>query len=318
MLLEDAIQDYLLRGAVLSTRTQAWYEQKLRFWVTWSVSKSIIDLEGLRSGDLYAFQKWMLELPVSQLDPSRPYATHLVSPYTVRGYVQVIRQMTKWSAQEGYLPSDPFARVGRPREPETIIKPFSPEQLQTLLKLTENGSAQAVRDRALLLVLLDTGIRVSEFVGLTLDRTHLQDEHPWLEISWQTSKGKKAREVGLGRLAAQALRRYLRVARHPRNPSNQAVWIGRNGEPLTISGVGQAMKELGKMAGITDVRVSPHTLRHTYAAQFLKSGGDVYALSRSLGHSSVAVTERYVASLRSRDVRQRQQRMPGIAESFLS
>jgi|SRR5579859_1743501 len=317
MLIEDAVQDYLLRSSILSSKTHGWYEQKLRFWLRWCKEQHVLYLTELLANDLYAFQKWMQALPVCELDRNRPYATSPVSPYTVRGYVQVIRQFSRWTVSETYLPSDPFARVGRPKEPQKIIQPFDAEQLQALLRVTSTSSIQSMRDRAMLLVLLDTGIRISEFTGLTLDRVHLQDEHPWLEIAWQTSKGKKAREVGLGGLAAQALRKYLRLARRPSDAKSQVLWLNRSGQPLTVSGVEQAIKELAKHAGIEGVRASPHTLRHTFSAQFLKNGGDVYALSRLLGHSSVAVTERYVASLQARDVRQRQQTMPSVAESFL-
>jgi site-specific recombinase XerD len=144
-------------------------------------------------------------------------------------------------------------------------------------------------------------------VGLHLGHLHLSDREPWIEVAWQTSKGQKGREVGLGADTARALGRYLRLGR-PALASRQetTLWLNRFGQPITRSGLDQALYELRDHAGrerFQGVRVSAHTFRHSFALAFLKATGDVYRLSRLLGHSSVSVTEHYLRSFRARDAR---------------
>ncbi len=83
----------------------------------------------------------------------------------------------------------------------------------------------------------------------------------------------------------------------------QEVWLNRVGQPLTRNGLDQALYTLRDKAGVEGVRVSAHTSRHTFSFNFLKATGDVYRLSKLLGHSSVAVTETYLRSFRARDAR---------------
>lgn len=90
------------------------------------------------------------------------------------------------------------------------------------------------------------------------------------------------------------------------------------GEALTLHGVEQMLQEVEKRAGISDVRVSPHTFRHTFARMFLENGGDVYKLSLLLGHSSVMVTENYLKDFESRTARQEQSKHSPVAGLNLS
>jgi len=81
------------------------------------------------------------------------------------------------------------------------------------------------------------------------------------------------------------------------------VFVGRSGDPLTKNGLYQIIKRLGQWAHVKGVRCSPHTFRHTFAALFIKNGGDIYKLSKLLRHSSIGVTEQYLKSLQQSEVR---------------
>lgn len=81
------------------------------------------------------------------------------------------------------------------------------------------------------------------------------------------------------------------------------MFLNRYGKPLTDSGIAQAIADIGKRAGLSGVRVSPHTFRHTFARMYLDNGGDVYKLSRPLGHSEIGTTEEYLKNFKSRDAR---------------
>ena len=150
-------------------------------------------------------------------------------------------------------------------------------------------------------MLLDTGVRASELVGLTLDCTWLDPDDSYLKVM---GKGRKEREVPLGRTARTALRRYITRYRKPRTAAEQHVFLGRTGEPLQVSGLEQIVRPIGQRARIKGVRCSPHTFRHTFACQYLLAGGDIYKLSRIMGHTSVKVTEKYLSSVKAKQARQ--------------
>ena len=96
---------------------------------------------------------------------------------------------------------------------------------------------------------------------------------------------------------AKLLWKYLRVHRHPRDPSEQRIFIGRYGRALTTRGVEDLFHRIRDAAGITNVRCSPHTFRHTFSTLYLEQGGAIQKLSRELGHSKVNTTEQYIKTL---------------------
>jgi site-specific recombinase XerD len=156
------------------------------------------------------------------------------------------------------------------------------------------------RDRrhryTLMLVLLDTGIRVDELCHITVDDIH----EGYIKIQ---GKGKKEREAGISPTTSKFLWKYLNLHRPQADASVKALFTNIRGLPLTPSGVEQIFDKIRDAAGVTDVLVSPHKLRHTFARTWLERGGDIYSLSRLLGHSSVKITEIYLEDFKSRQAR---------------
>jgi integrase/recombinase XerD len=145
---------------------------------------------------------------------------------------------------------------------------------------------------------MDTGIRVSELCGLTLEGVH----DGYLAVF---GKGAKEREVGLGPTASRAVWKYLHLHR-PRlvnNEHERHVFVGYRGIPMLRNGVNQALERIALRAGITGVRMSPHTFRHTFARGWLKNGGEIFKLSRVLGHSEMQTTQVYLRDFQSREAR---------------
>ena len=165
-----------------------------------------------------------------------------------------------------------------------LIDVFSPEQIETVIA-TCGADFVGLRDRAVILVLLDCGLRASETCGLTADDVN------WKEHTLKVlGKGRKERLVSFGRATQQALGRYL--ARRPELPTSNlfVTWFG---EPMNRHRLYELVKTRCLRAGITGVRASPHTFRHTFATSFLRSGGDCFTLQRILGHEDLAMTRRY-------------------------
>src|SRR5262249_1337027 len=139
-------------------------------------------------------------------------------------------------------------------------------------------------------------IRVDELAHLTLDEVH--EGH--LKIQ---GKGRKEREVGISPTTAKFLWKYVNLRRAAEGETVRALFTNIRGRPLTSSGVEQIFDRIREAAGITDVDVTPHKLRHTFARTWLERGGDIYNLSRLMGHSSVKITEIYLEDFKSRQAR---------------
>ena len=149
-------------------------------------------------------------------------------------------------------------------------------------------------------MLIDTGIRNDELCSLMLDNVHLKDPKDcYIKVD---GKGRKEREVGLGRDAAKALKRYITRYRKAMR-SERSVFLSRFGQRFTPNGLDQMLRRLGRWAKVSDVRVSAHTFRHTYAVNYLKNGGDIFKLSRLLGHESVQTTMIYLKAFNAKDAR---------------
>jgi site-specific recombinase XerD len=146
-------------------------------------------------------------------------------------------------------------------------------------------------NKAILSVLLDCGLRVSELAALTTDDVNMNDG----SIVVKHGKGGKQRIVHVGTKAQKALWKYLAVYR---TSESKSLFINKVGEPLDVVGVKILVKRLGERAKVS---VSPHKLRHTFAISFLRAGGDVFSLQYLLGHSTLQMTQRYVQSLNADD-----------------
>jgi site-specific recombinase XerD len=213
-----------------------------------------------------------------------------LSGHATNCYLRAIRAFWSWLVREEIIPLNPFAKVRIPRPPKKVIPAFSESQIQALLAMMNTSTPLGFRDWTAILTLLDTGLRASELVGLTVENTNLDDG-----ILRVNGKGAKERIVPIGVRVQRAIWRYLeRYRPQPANPLCGNLFLTRSGEPITVNRIEAIIENYGKMAGIEGVRCSPHTLRHTFAISYLRHGGDVFSLQRILGHSSLDVVKIYV------------------------
>ena len=210
---------------------------------------------------------WLLEL------------RETLAPVSVAGYVRTLKVLGNWLAAEALARAPGLRSLRKPRVPDKLIEPIADEAMRRLL------AAAGVRDRAILLLLLDTGLRVSEAAALRLGDLRADGT---LKVH---GKGGNERIVPAGSTARQAIVRYLgqRGAGRPDDP----LFLGRRG-PLDARGIQQAVRRLKTRIGVVG-RLSPHSLRHTFARSYLVNGGDVFSLQRILGHTTLDMVKRYVA-----------------------
>ena len=172
-----------------------------------------------------------------------------------------------------------------PQLPEEPLDVVRPEHLARLLKTCQGRDFTSRRDTAIILLLVDTGMRRAECVGMTLDDIDLDQR-----IVWVLGKGRRPRALPIGRKTAQALDRYLRVREGHRLTHLPQVWVGRNG-PMTPSGIYQVVHDRARAAGLPAMH--PHQLRHAFATSWLAEGGNENELMLVAGWKSRTMIDRY-------------------------
>ena len=291
--IREAVSEYRYAKQRLSGYTAKRHRYLLDVFTIWCEEKQLT-LETLTARHIRAFIEDVSKRPGQK--------GGTLKSSSVRCYAQTVKAFLAWCAKEEDFDISPkvAARVDLPSVEETVIEVFSVSQIQVMFAAAEKQPFP-VRDKALLAVLLDTGARAGEIVGLTLDCVWLDADDSYMKV---TGKGRKEREIALGRVARLALRRYITRYRKPATATEKHVFLGRTGKSLTAAGLHQIIRDIGERARIQGVRCSPHTARHTFACQYLLAGGDIYKLSRIMGHASVKVTERYLSAIKSKQVRQ--------------
>ena len=188
--------------------------------------------------------------------------------------------------EEGYLEYDISAEIPILRGEKVIIQTFSEEQIQRLLKQPDQRSFTGFRDYTLMLLLLETGVRISECLGIRLSDINMK-----MGTILIRGKGAKERMVPFQSKMKKVLQSYLEV----RGAAlTDALFITVDGTTVSKRHIQELIRQYGETARITDVRVSPHTFRHTMAKFYILAGGDIFSLQRILGHSSLETVRIYV------------------------
>ncbi len=216
------------------------------------------------------------------------------SPRTVHHYFAVLRAFFNWAVREGFLSESPAARVKIAKPTAKVIQTFSRQDIENMLKVCEwdfqhGAKFLGSRNRALILVLFDTGMRASELLATTF--RDLDADRGWIRAM---GKGARERVVRVGSAAQKAIWKYFM---HRPDNGLPYIWLTEEGRPLQLSGLQSLMDRLKDRAGIRGVTCSPHTFRHTFAVSDLRNGGNVFELQYLLGHSSLEMVKRYVSTL---------------------
>jgi integrase/recombinase XerC len=215
--------------------------------------------------------------------------------------VGAIHTFYRWAVANGHVRSDPAALLGRPkvasRLPVVLRVPEAAALVETPEPATadEVGRAVALRDRAILELMYGSGLRVSEVAGLTIDRVDLGRGRVVV-----LGKGSKERDLPLSDPARDALAAWVREGRPVMAGDGQrALFLNRRKGSLGVRDIRRLVGRYGG-AALAGRRITPHTLRHSFATHLLEGGADIRAVQELLGHASVATTQRYTHVSRSR------------------
>ena len=226
----------------------------------------------------------------------RRYLQHLrdrdLAITTVAIHHRVLRAFFNWLVDEGDLEESPMANVAPPKTPNKFPRILKQEQVDQLLESEKERTDcwAGMRNYALLVVLIDMGLRRSELIEARLENLDL--ENHTLKVN---GKGAKDRQVYFGKKTQRALKKWLHVREDITSEVvTNTIFIGMNGEKLKERNVNRILTRLSKRAGLEDVQVSPHVLRHTSATMAVENGMDGFSLRKQFGWEQMETAQRYV------------------------
>jgi integrase/recombinase XerD len=222
------------------------------------------------------------------------------APATLQRKVACLRSFYRHLRREGIIEHDPTAELRAPRPRARLPKVLSRDEVARLLEQPTGTTPAALRDRALLETMYACGLRASEAIDLQLSELDLETA-----VLRAHGKGSKERIVPVGSKALETLRAYLERAR-PRLVGlrdETRVFVNLRGGPLSRQGLYKIVQRHARSAGL-EHRMSPHTLRHTFATHLLAGGCDLRSLQEMLGHADIGTTQIYthLSAERLRDV----------------
>lgn len=270
-----AFADHLRFERGLSEETLAAYRNDVARLARFATSAGRGGPEEVSTADLRAL---VLELKDLGLAPS-----------SIARNVSAIRTFFRFLTADNFLVADPSERLEPPRGWRTLPEVLTVAEVEALVNAPDLAHRLAWRDRALLEFSYASGVRVSELIGLMVRDLALDEG--WARV---VGKGAKERLVPVGRRATGALGLYLRDTRPrlERGRGEGRVFLNARGGPLTRMGVWKILRRHVEAAGIQK-RVTPHTLRHSFATHLLEGGADLIAVQELLGHADVSTTQIY-------------------------
>lgn len=282
MLLDDVLEEYLYhcmaRGYTPKTMKNKRQEYKqLKRYLT--EKRGITELESVTVHDLRAYV--------------RLKHNEGLQPQSIVSMFKMVKAFFSWCEKEEYIKENVAKKVELPKVPKKVLNGFDSEEVQSMIDAFSYKTYFEARNKAIIAMLADTGLRAMEIRGLVT--VNVMDSSILV-----FGKGHKERIVFISPALKKILIRYERIKReHFRDKVvSEHYFLSYRGGMISHVGLDNVVKEAGRRANIQDARVSPHTFRHFYAVQCLNSGNiDVYSLSRLLGHANIAVTQRYLHTM---------------------
>jgi integrase/recombinase XerD len=271
----EPFRDYLALEAGNSANTVEAYLRDLRRLAQFAASKGVRGPAEVTRGHLRDFVFLLKDLGLS--------------PATIRRHVSAVRTYFGFVVGEGRLAEDPSDRLESPQRWRTLPDTLTVREVEAILAAPSVDEPLAWRDRALLELAYGAGLRVSELCGLELNGLLLDEG-----LVRVFGKGGKERLVPIGRGTIGPVSVYLSVLRPTldRGRARSRVLLNARGEPLSRVGAWGIVKRCAERAGVQK-RVTPHTLRHSFATHLLEGGADLRAVQEMLGHADLSTTQIY-------------------------
>lgn len=229
------------------------------------------------------------EMSEITVDTLKGYYMHLseedVTTTTIQTYIRAVRAFLSWCYREGITENNLPDKFRLPKAKRKTVDVLTDDEVLRLFNCFNLRNMVGLRNACVCSLMLDCGLRLHEVVSLSVDSLHVANGYAIVD-----GKGNKQRVVPLGYHTRKLLLRYL--SRRPISVNHSAVFLQRNLSPITDNTLQLLFNRLKLRAGIPRLRA--HLLRHTFATNFLQSGGDIYTLQQILGHTSLEMVKRYV------------------------
>ena len=261
--IQEFLQDARIRGS--SPFTLSYYERVLRYFREKSGIKTVDQIT------VSACKEYLLTLMDGDLASS-----------SVQTYVRGLRAFLNWLYANEYIETNVTQRFKLPKAQRKVIDVLTDTEIQTLLNSFDTTNFHQLRNLCIVLLMLDSGLRLNETITLRQDRFHLAERYAIVD-----GKCNKQRIVPIGSSSVQFFEKYLSI-----KPPSAFLICKSDGEQLTADTVKDLFRKLKKTTGIS--RLHPHLLRHSFATRYLENGGNIYNLQTILGHSSLEMVKKYL------------------------
>ncbi|MGX4669511.1 site-specific tyrosine recombinase XerD [Cerasibacillus sp. JNUCC 74] len=218
------------------------------------------------------------------------------SSATIARHISAIRAFHQFLIRDQSVTHDPSLHIETPKKERKLPDVLSVKEMDALLNISGNSPLH-IRNKAMFELLYATGLRVTEMITLKITDLHLT-----MGFVQCFGKGAKERIVPIGNIAAKAIETYLQQARGKlikQQTDNQILFVNQHGKPLTRQGFWKILKKRAQEAGITK-KITPHTLRHSFATHLLENGADLRLVQEMLGHVDISTTQIYTHVTKSR------------------
>lgn len=276
-------------------------EQEILGFITYlhNVKKKSLNTELSYKRDLSKMQDYLIGRGVRNVSDVTPsiladYVTYLnengFAAATVSRSVASIKAFFHYMLSEGIIKSDPSTMLKAPKIEKKLPEVLTTEEVVRLLDQPKGDSPKEIRDKAMLELLYATGIRVTELMNLKISDVNMQLNF----IS--CNDGNRSRVVPFGKAAKTSLQNYLDGAREAlvEDQTSNVLFANCSGQQMSRQGFWKLIKHYAKKAGI-NADITPHTLRHSFAAHLVENGADLHAVQEMLGHSDISTTQIYAA-----------------------
>ena len=264
-----------------TAKTVLWYNELLGLFYQWLTSSGL-------PTTLDSMNEDVVRLFILDLQERPGLRGPKMSTHSVANRVGGLRTFFGWLSHKKYTKGHLLEELKTPKRAELIIEPLTLEEINRIFSGMNPATALGGRNTALVSLMLDCGLRVSEEANLKEHDLHLDSRY--LKVM---GKGSKERMISFGVSCQKALLQYYHYFRpEPAHPAVDTFFLSIDGYPMTAPSIQSVMKRLAKSSGVK--RMYPHLLRHTYATLFLINGGDVFTLQQNLGHTTLEIVRRYV------------------------
>ncbi len=274
-----------------SPKTIEWYAAILRSFFGFLKTKGLMKpVSELGKKELKAYISYRQN---AKRWPNNPYINEenrgKLSAYSIQGDVRATKAFWGWLYNEEYIDKNALAKFSLPKVPQLTLKTLTGEQIETILNAIGHGSSQEVKYRCIVLLLLDSGLRISELVSIKND--DIDFIHGFITVF---GKGQKQRIVPISPLTKKEITKYMKYHRQGLY-SGESTYLfpASNGENVSATSVRQYMRRLCKKDELDGIKLYPHLFRHTFATQSIAKGANVFTVKEIMGHKSLQTTMKY-------------------------